>query len=78
MEDIIQNLHDSGILVDGFDNTSIGYLAHPLNKIWEQRNMKPPPDDASHWKSILHDIRGEHDICMYYASSLSICSSHLP
>ncbi|KAF8230080.1 hypothetical protein L208DRAFT_141033 [Tricholoma matsutake] len=48
---------------NGFDNTSIGYLAHPLNKIWEQRNMKPPPDDASHWKSILHDIRGEHDIC---------------
>jgi len=41
----------------------VEYLFDPLSKIWGKRKTKPPPTDASHWKSILDVIHGEHDIC---------------
>ena len=69
MDDIVESLNDSGVfLEDGFDTTSVKYISYPLNKIWGQRKMKPPPSDASHWKSILDVIHGERDTCVYRSS----------
>jgi hypothetical protein len=77
LDAIIESLNDSGIYVEeSFDIPSIEYVSHPLDKIWQQRKMKPPPSDASHWKSILDVIHGEHDTCMYQPFfSFSVCSS---
>ncbi|RDB17923.1 hypothetical protein Hypma_000688 [Hypsizygus marmoreus] len=38
------------------------YISHPLGKLWQERKMKPPPNDASHWKSILKDVH-DKDAC---------------
>ncbi|KAF9257939.1 hypothetical protein L218DRAFT_1080639 [Marasmius fiardii PR-910] len=40
-----------------------GYLSYPITKLFEQRKLKPPPEDSSHWKSILDSIEGEADAC---------------
>ncbi|KAF9262322.1 hypothetical protein L218DRAFT_867915, partial [Marasmius fiardii PR-910] len=40
-----------------------GYLSYPINKLFEERKLKPPPEDPSHWKSILDSIEGEKDAC---------------
>lgn len=42
------------------------YIAYPLSKIWERRKVKPPAEDESHWKSILDEVIGEHDICKFW------------
>jgi hypothetical protein len=71
---IVESLNDSSIYIEeSSDILSIEYVSHPLNKIWQQRKMKPPPSDASHWKSILDDIRGEHDTCKYQPSFRCLC-----
>jgi hypothetical protein len=78
-DDITQSLDELGILQfmeDGSDLTTIEYFFHPLSKIWEKRKTKPPPDDSSHWKSILDDIRGEHETCMYQPSFCCSCIPH--
>lgn len=42
-----------------------GYIFGPLTQIWEERKIKPPADDESHWKSLLDDIHGEKDACKW-------------
>ncbi|KAF8073538.1 hypothetical protein FPV67DRAFT_751678 [Lyophyllum atratum] len=39
------------------------YMSYPLDVLWEERKIKPPPDDLTHWKSILDVIHGEQDTC---------------
>jgi hypothetical protein len=76
LDAIIKNLTELDIFVEDYLGPSIKYVSHSLNKIWEQRKTKPPPSDASHWKSILNIIHGEHDTCMYQPFFLfSVCSS---
>lgn len=66
IDDIVESLSGLGVSMnDGFlHDTSLGYLLQPLTEIWEQRKTKPPPGDASHWRSILDVIYGEHDTCL--------------
>jgi hypothetical protein len=76
MDNIIESLNELGVFIDdGFVITSIEYVAHPLNMIWERR-AKPPPSDASHWKSVLDVIHGERDTCRYQPSFLIPCVPH--
>ncbi|KAG5636179.1 hypothetical protein H0H81_008914 [Sphagnurus paluster] len=54
----------SGYLTDGIITQTVeDYISDPLSKIWEERKQKSPPTDASHWTSILDDIKGDKDIC---------------
>ncbi|KAG7094690.1 hypothetical protein E1B28_005509 [Marasmius oreades] len=40
-----------------------GYLSYPLTQIFEERKLKLPLEDSSHWKSILDSVEGEMDTC---------------
>lgn len=68
IDGIIDRLGELNFFIGDGSGIDIGYISHPLNKIWEKRKTKPPPNDASHYKSILDVIHGEHDTCMYQSS----------
>ncbi|KAJ8081549.1 hypothetical protein PM082_007394 [Marasmius tenuissimus] len=40
-----------------------GYISYPLQKLYEERKMKPPSGDLLHWKAILDSIEGENETC---------------
>ncbi|KAF8898837.1 hypothetical protein BD779DRAFT_1485777 [Infundibulicybe gibba] len=48
---------------DEFPPTLENFISDPLSQIWAGRNVKPPADDQSHWKSILDEVKGENDLC---------------
>jgi hypothetical protein len=62
---IIESLNAAEIFAEDVGSNNILYVSHPLSKIWEERQIKPPPSDPSHWRSILDVIHGEHDTCTY-------------
>ncbi|KAG6903246.1 hypothetical protein C0995_000141 [Termitomyces sp. Mi166 len=42
----------------------VSYLSNPLERILEERKTKPP-DNSSHWSSLLDDVRGGNDMCKF-------------
>ncbi|KAF8073631.1 hypothetical protein FPV67DRAFT_1478700 [Lyophyllum atratum] len=42
-----------------------GYISDSFDMVWEEREEEPPPDDATHWRSILESVRSDKDTCKY-------------
>ncbi|KAL0061801.1 hypothetical protein AAF712_011318 [Marasmius tenuissimus] len=40
-----------------------GYLTHPLSELLKKRNFKGALEDDTHWRSIVDDVVGLHDLC---------------
>ncbi|KAJ7189243.1 hypothetical protein C8R46DRAFT_36541 [Mycena filopes] len=52
-------------MVDSFGDIPlfVGFFSHPLEHIWESRNVAAPPDNAEHLASILEVVPPSLDTC---------------
>lgn len=66
LSELTANFDDGDFLFSDDQNSPLwDYLSHPLARIWQERKVKPPPEDSSHWKSILDERIGEYDTCKF-------------